>query len=204
MPKPKKRISSSEALYQVAESQQGLFTAKQAVQAGYDERNHPYHVQSGHWIREQRGIYRLRDFPYSPESQLCLWSLWTCDRQGKAQGVYSHETALQIYSLSDLSPSKLHITVPKYFRKSCLIPKILTIHKDNLKPSDWREMTGFYVTTPTRTLYDIISSKSVSEEFIAQIIKEGQAKGLFPKPQLRKYKLLKKIKPYIEKASYAG
>lgn len=27
------------------------------------------------------------------------------DKKGQVQGIYSHETALQIYNLSDLSPS---------------------------------------------------------------------------------------------------
>ena len=41
MSKKKVKKTPAETLYQVAESQQGLFTARQAVQAGYDERNHP-------------------------------------------------------------------------------------------------------------------------------------------------------------------
>ena len=69
MPKKKVKTTPSEALYQVAESQQELFTARQAVQAGYDERNHPYHVKTGNRVKEYRGIYRLKNFPYSPDSQ---------------------------------------------------------------------------------------------------------------------------------------
>ena len=192
---PQQKIPSK-ALYQIAESQQGLFTAKQAVQAGYDERNHLYHIHSGHWIREQRGIYRLTHFPYFPDSELCLWTLWTNNRQGKPQGVYSHETALRIYNLSDLSPAKLHITVPKNFRKGVGIPKILILHKAKLTSSDFQVMMGFRVTTPVRTLYDIVSANYLSEETIGQTIREGLARGLFPKKHLAKYKLLEKIKLY--------
>ena len=45
----KKRIKTTpkELLYHIAESQQGLFTARQAILVGYNERNHPYHVKSG-------------------------------------------------------------------------------------------------------------------------------------------------------------
>ena len=52
MARKKIKKTPSEILYQVAEGQQGLFTARQVIQAGYDERNHPYHIKSGNWIKE--------------------------------------------------------------------------------------------------------------------------------------------------------
>ena len=190
----------SEVLYQVAESQQGLFTARQAVQAGYDERNHPYHVKSGNWVKEYRGIYRLKNFPYSPDSQFSLWSLWSCNKKGQVQGVYSHETALQIYNLSDLSPSKLHITVPINFRRGTSIPDILVLYKDTLKPAEWQTIADYRVTTPIRTLFDIFHSGDISKDFINQIIREGCSRGLFSKQKLKKYKLLE----VRNKAMHAG
>ena len=204
MPKKKVKKTPSEVLYQVAEGQQGLFTARQAVQVGYDERNHPYHVKSSNWVKEYRGIYRLKNFPYSPDSQFSLWSLWSCNKKGQVQGVYSHETALQIYNLSDLSPSKLHITVPTDFRRGTSIPDILVLYKDTLKLSEWQTIAGYRVTTPTRTLFDIISSQSISEEFISQTIREGLSRGLFPKQKIKQYKLLKTISLYMEKTHHAG
>ena len=192
MKKKKIKKTPAEALYQVAESQQGLFTARQAVMVGYDQRNHPYHVKSGNWIKEHRGIYRLKNFPYSPDSQLSLWSLWSCNKKGKIQGVYSHETALQIYDLSDISPFKLHITVPVGFRRSSEIPDILVLHTCNLESSEWRSVSGYRVTTPTRTLFDMLCS-DISKAFISQIVKEGTARGLFPKQELKKYKLLETV-----------
>ena len=190
----KKRIKKTpeEVLYQVAESQQGLFTARQAIQSGYDERNHPYHVKSGNWVKEHRGIYRLKNFPYSPDSQLSLWSLWSCNRKGEIQGVYSHETALQIYDLSDVSPFKLHITVPIGFRRGASIPDILVLHKCTLKSSEWQTISGYRVTTPTRTLFDMLCS-DISKAFISQIIREGSSRGLFPKQKLKEYKLLETV-----------
>ena len=191
MARKKTKKTSSEILYQVAEGQQGLFTARQAVQAGYDERNHPYHIKSGNWIKEHRGIYRLKNFPYSPDSQLSLWSLWSCNRAGEVQGVYSHETALQIYDLSDLSPSKLHMTVPIKFRRST-IPDILVLYKNDLKPSEWRTIAGYRATNPTRTLLDIFCS-DISKRFVNQVIREGFSRGLFSKQKLKKYKLIERV-----------
>jgi len=42
-----------------------------------------------------------------------LWYLWSQNRQEIPKGVYSHNTALSLHELSDLMPSKLHMTAPK-------------------------------------------------------------------------------------------
>jgi len=68
-------------LYEIAQSQQGFFTAKQAIRAGYAEKVHTYHVKAGNWIREHRGIYRLTEFPSSERPDLMLWYLWSQNRR---------------------------------------------------------------------------------------------------------------------------
>ena len=112
-------------LFTVADDQQGYFTAQQAEKAGYRKSNHSYHVKAGNWIREGRGIYRLAAFPRTDDSQLIVLSLWSRNRQGRPMGVYSHETALSIHNLSDAMPAKLHMTVPKGFRRVSPIPKAM-------------------------------------------------------------------------------
>ena len=109
----KERKEAAKRLYEIAEGQQGFFTTKQAKAAGFAENTHPYHVQAGNWIREHRGIYRLASFPRGERPDLMLWSLWSRNRGEAAQGVYSHQTALSLYDLSDVMPAKLHMTVPK-------------------------------------------------------------------------------------------
>jgi hypothetical protein len=87
-------------------AQYGFFTTKQAKDAGYDESKHAYHVRAGNWIREQRGVYRLRNFPSPERPDLMLWFLGSRDRNDVPQGVYSHQTATRPpLSLYDLSAS---------------------------------------------------------------------------------------------------
>src|ERR1700690_2988515 len=112
----------SRRLSEFAEQQQGFFTTKQAKAAGFSENTHAYHVQVGNWIREHRGIYRLALFPAADRPDLVLWALWSRNRNEEVEGVYSHQTALNLYALSDLSPAKLHMTVPADFRRSSNIP----------------------------------------------------------------------------------
>ena len=176
-----------DTLYQVAQEQLGLFTARQAVQSGFDKRNHPYHVKTGNWKKEYRGIYRLKNFPSSPLSQYVLWSLWSCNRKGEAQAVISHETALSVYDLSDIAPAKISITVPLNFRKDTTIPAILVLHKAELSSYECRSMEGFRVTTPTRTLRDVIFADHIPKEIICQVIEEGFSRGLYPKKEMERY-----------------
>ena len=49
----------SDVLFEIAEGQQGYFTAKQAADAGYQLGSQAYHVKSENWVRVERGIYRL-------------------------------------------------------------------------------------------------------------------------------------------------
>lgn len=81
-------------LFAIAESQDGYFTMTQALAAGFARSSHSYHVKAGNWIREQRGIYRLRQFPATETGHLVPCSLWTRDRCGEPQGgVFPHHGA---------------------------------------------------------------------------------------------------------------
>jgi predicted transcriptional regulator of viral defense system len=113
----------------LAEAQQGYFTARQAVDAGYADNTHPYHVRAGNWIRHCRGVYRLAHFPLPEDGEMAGWYFWSQNRAGEPQGVYSHQTALSIYELSDVMPARLHLTVPPGFRRNAPIPKVLVLHR---------------------------------------------------------------------------
>jgi predicted transcriptional regulator of viral defense system len=173
-------------LFELASHQQGLFTAKQAEQAGYVSNNHVYHVKAGHWLREARGIYRLALFPKSPDEQKVTYSLWSQNRAGQVLGVYSHETALAHYELSDINPSKLYMTVPKKFRRNSKIPKILKLQYADLTQDMILESRGFFVTKPARTISDIINCGWISFDLVRQAIHEALAKGLLHRSEMKK------------------
>ena len=82
--------------------------------------------------------------------------------------------------------------MPVSFRRNVQIPDILVLHKCPLKSSEWQTIAGYRVTTPTRTLFDMLCS-DISKAFISQIVKEGTSRGLFPKQKLKKYRLLETI-----------
>lgn len=173
-------------LYHTAETQQGFFTAKQAKSAGFTEKNHPYHVRMGHWIREYRGIYRLASFPRPDRPDLTLWFLWSRNRQDVPQGVYSHQTALTLYDLSDVMPAKLHMTVPPSFRRSAPLPKTLVIHRAELSKDDVGKTLGVRVTKPLRAIADLLVEASVSDDLLRQALREALARGLVRREEIIK------------------
>jgi predicted transcriptional regulator of viral defense system len=172
-------------LFTAAESQGGYFTAKQAEEAGFDRTNHAYHVRAGNWQREHRGIYRLTHYPVSEQSDLILWSLWSRDRNDVPQGAYSHQTALGIYELSDLMPAKLHMTVPRKFRKSSKIPAVLVLHFADLPSADIQDREGYRVTRPMRTILDLSDTRDIPDDLLAQAFHEARERGLITETEIR-------------------
>src|SRR5713226_8488624 len=180
---------ASRRLFEYAEQQQGFFTTKQAKAAGFAENTHPYHVQVGNWIREHRGIYRLALFPQADRPDLVLWALWSRNRNEEVEGVYSHQTALTLYELSDLNPAKLHMTVPTHFRRNSDIPGILVLHYGNLPESDVQKAQGFKLTRPLRTILDMIETGTVERRLILQALKQAVDRGLVTRQQIRNARL---------------
>jgi predicted transcriptional regulator of viral defense system len=176
----------TEHLFEVAEGQQGYFTSAQAAEAGYARSTHTYHVKTGNWVREHRGIYRLRRYPMSENGQLVLWSLWSRDRSGKPQGVYSHLTALALKELSDANPARLDLTVPSDFRRGSDIPKILVLHKAQLTPSEIIRERGYAVTTPIRAISDLAGFGGVERDILAEALREGQKRGVITLQEIAK------------------
>jgi len=170
--------TAADALFAVAEGQQGYFTSKQAVEAGYQLGSQAHHVKTGNWTRVERGIYRLTRFPQSSEEQLVIYALWSRNRAGEPEGVYSHQTALSIHELSDVNPAKLHMTVPAAFRRTAKTPNVLVLHRANLTQTDIEPRQGFAVTRPLRTIADLAAAESTSRDIGEQALIEGRRRGV--------------------------
>jgi predicted transcriptional regulator of viral defense system len=177
------RERRAEKLFEIADSQAGYFTAKQAIEAGYDYRLQHYHRERGHWITEGHGLFRLSRYPKGEHEDLACMSLWSRNREGVPQAVVSHETALRIHGLSDLMPEKVHLSVPKGFRKRP--PKGVVLHKADLADRDVEAWDGFGVTTPLRTVLDVTRSREISPEHLESAVREAIARGLVRRKRLR-------------------
>ncbi len=191
---------ASRRLFDFAEQQQGFFTTKQAKAAGFAENTHPYHVQAGNWVREHRGIYRLALYPAADRPDLVLWSLWSRNRNEEVEGVYSYQTALSLYDLSDLNPAKLHMTVPAKFRRNSEIPGILVLHYADLPESDIQAGSGFKFTRPLRTILDLIETGTVERNFIRQALRQAVDRGLITRQQIRSAQMSGPARKIVQEA----
>lgn len=177
----------TDRLYAMAESQQGYFTAGQAVVCGYPTANHGRQCRHGVWQREQRGIYRLTRYPASLDGPYVLWSLWSRSRGGEPQGVYSHQTALSLFDLSDLMPARLHLTVPPGFRRNTPIPTALVLHKEPLTPAEIEQRQGYRVVRPLRTIADLLRTGAVERTHLFAALRQALDRGLISRTEFRRH-----------------
>lgn len=187
-------MNGRQVLFQIADSQQGYFTTQQALEVGFYKPHFNRKLKSGEWVREGRGIYRLVDYPITERPELVFWSLWSRNREGIPQGVWSHETALDIHDLSDVMPDKMHMTVPIEFRRQSAIPKILWLHRSNLVSRDFEERQGFKVTTPLRTILDVVREARLHDGLLFQAVRQASDRGLVLR---RDFIALKSIDPVL-------
>jgi predicted transcriptional regulator of viral defense system len=180
-------------LFETASAQFGLFTAKQAVEAGYTRKHFQKLVSAGEWSQELWGLHRLINFPVSPEQEYMKWLLWSRNRRDQVQGCLSHETALYIYKLGDIMPNRIHMTVPRDFRRSD-IPNLLQIHKENLGSKSFQIENGLSVTTPVKTFEDLLHEGRTDKSILEESLSRALEFGMITAKQLSENKALQNLK----------
>lgn len=151
-----------DGLYRTAESQAGYFTAAQALAAGMDRSTLRHHARpGGRYERVRRGLYRLRHFPSGPHEDVV--AAWLPLRDAGA--IVSHESALDLYGLSDVIPRAIHLSLPRAKRGQRPRPGV-QLHTLQEPPGqqEVREVAGLPVTTPERTIVDCLEAGTQLEQ----------------------------------------
>src|ERR1700732_1899630 len=131
--------SRLDELLPLAKQNDGLVTASQARALGILDSVLARLAQRGKLERVARGVYRIPYFPVDRLSQYREAVLWARASQGPEKVALSHETALAVYGISDVNPSRVHITVPKAARLRRLKPEWIVIHRAELPAVDVAE-----------------------------------------------------------------
>ena len=163
-------------LVEVASTQAGYFSASQALEAGYSYPAQHYHALNENWLRVGRGIFRIPEWPSSPHEDLVRWTLWSGQK-----GVVSHESALAVHELGDVNPASVHLSVPPGFRAKA---EGVVLHRAVVEPAERQEHSGFWVTTPLRSLIDIASGSLDLDQVVTAVV-EAQRRGLVTAKRLR-------------------
>lgn len=163
-------------LYGIAEDQAGYFTAAQARAAGLHQVRLVQLAQQGDIERISRGVYRVTRFPVLQQGHFMEAVLWPQVRRPDVVGVISHQSALSIHQLSDVSPARVHLTLPASVRIRRAVPKGLTIHHADLAPADVERVAGIPVTTPARSIRDVHAGH-MGNDVVRQAIADGRRSG---------------------------
>ncbi len=163
------------ALHAVAFQQAGYFTAAQALEAGYSYQAQKYHVDAGNWVRVDRALFRLPEWPTDPDDIFVRWTLWSAGR-----GIVSHDSALAVHGLSDLDPVRVHLSVPPGFRA---VDERVELHVGETSEDEREVRRGWAMTTPLRTLVDAASS-DLSQEHVDRAVADALRLGLITRRRL--------------------
>lgn len=155
-------------LHELAFAQSGYFTAAQAVAIGYTYQSQKYHADHGNWLRVDRGLFRLPGWPSHAEDPYARWTVWSAGR-----GVVSHASALAVHDLSDMNPSRVHLTVPAGFR---VADDAVVTHVGRLGDDDIESRGSYQVTTVDRTLVDVAGS-DLSQEIVDVAVTDALSDG---------------------------
>src|SRR5258706_3727179 len=175
--------SRIDELLPLAEQNDGLVTATQARALGIADSVLARLTQRGKLERVARGVYRIPYFPADRLSQYREAVLWARASQGPERVALSHETALGVYGISDVNPSRVHLTVPKDARLRRRKPKWIAIHRGDLPPSDVTTHEGLPVTTVAKSVLDVLNETG-RLGLARRAIKDARKKGYISAAQL--------------------
>ena len=108
-------------------------------------------VSRGSLSSAGHGVYRVPSLPHDRFDQYILARLWA-----RGRGVISHDSALVVHELSDINPTRVHLTIPTRYRISRAGGDRYEIHRGDLSVDEITRLDAVTVTTIRRTLHDIV------------------------------------------------
>uniref|UniRef100_E6Q3D7 AbiEi antitoxin N-terminal domain-containing protein n=1 Tax=mine drainage metagenome TaxID=410659 RepID=E6Q3D7_9ZZZZ len=162
------------ALFQRATGRQGVFTLEDARQSGYSQPLVHHYVQAGRFQRIGAGIYRLTEYPRGENDRFAELSALL-----GPGAILSHESALALYPVSDVAPSKYHFTIPRSKRYARPPADDVVIHTvtNPVDPLDIVNRHGFKATSLARSIVDSARAGTAPEQ-IQAAISAGLTRGL--------------------------
>ena len=125
-----------------------------------------------------RGVYRVGQMPVTEHDGHMLAVLWT----GFPEACLSHDTALDVWDISDILPDEIHITVAAHRRIERAIPSGYVIHHEDLLPGQvtwWESIPTVTASVAIRQCLDT----GVPTYLIRQALERSARTGLVPADQ---------------------
>lgn len=174
------RPLARDALLELAEAQNGLVTRRQAItELEIDPTAFDALVARGRLERVARGIYR---YPRVPGVEYEGYQVALL-RTGDAEAALSHETALAVHDISDVNPSRYHVTVPHAHRMRRSDNDRYVVHVQRLPGRQitwWQQMR---IVTPAAAIEQCMTYGTPTY-LLRQALDRGARTGAVPRADL--------------------
>jgi predicted transcriptional regulator of viral defense system len=164
-------------LFELATEQYGYVTADDARDLGIDPHRLVVLAARGDLDRVAQGLYRFSVIPTTMRDQWMEATLWA-----RRRGVLSHETALELWDLGDVSPAKVHVSVPRALKLRRSAPPAYAVHVRDLHEAEVTRHEGIPVVTPVRAILDAIETH-VSPHLVEQSARIAVERGLLSREE---------------------
>jgi predicted transcriptional regulator of viral defense system len=133
----------------IAREQHGFVRTADLREIGISPKRLNEYAKRGHADHLGYGIYRMHLIPPGEWDEFVQATIWPDGR-----GVLSHETALDLYELCDVSPNHIDLTVPKAYRTHREVPRTYRLHQRDLPVEEVTYLEGAPIVTPARAIAD--------------------------------------------------
>lgn len=177
-----------DALRDLAAEHEGLFTAKEAEAAGVARALVVQLAHRGRLDRVAQGLYRFPSWPTTGFQQYHEAVLWPRAHRELAYALISHDSALELYNLTQLNPGAVHVTLPPKTRISRPQPAWLRLHFADVAENDRTWEQGIPIVSVPRAIEDVapvhgidIVHRAVSEARERRLLREDELQRLVDK-----------------------
>lgn len=160
-------------LAEVAADQHGYFTLADSGAVGYADNTVAQMARRGRIERVSQGVYRIPFLPGGSMGPYMAAVMWPAG----VRGVISRDTALGLWDVGDVSPAKLHITVPRAHRSQRELPGAYVLHRDDLDAGDVTVIDGVPVVRLERAIREC-AADHLAGDLLEQAVRHGREQGL--------------------------
>ncbi|HJU81605.1 MAG TPA: type IV toxin-antitoxin system AbiEi family antitoxin domain-containing protein [Acidimicrobiia bacterium] len=155
-------------VYQIAGTQAGYVTRRQALACGMSPDAIDRRVESRRWIRAKPGLYMIPGFVPTLKGRLMAATV-------TLGAVVSHESAAELHNLPGVQRGMAVVTVPT--RKTNRFPEVVVHQSTDLTSAQVIEKDGLAVTSVVRTTIDLASKRKprVIGKIVDYLVVRGEA-----------------------------
>lgn len=185
----------------IAAGQWGMFTTAQAAGVGVSRLAVARLVDAGLVRRVRQGVYVMPGVPSDAFEE--VRAEWLATDPARTAGerrvdvhpvVVSDETAAAIHRIGDLSAGGVHLTASRRLQTR---QAWVSVHQRTLTAKEYQWIDGLPVTTPRRTLEDLVASGRWELGQLRDLALDAINRGLIPRSEVARSPVLVRAVPEL-------